>query len=267
MLDVVLSYASAEDPMAIFGRDSHGNTLLHLCVLHDLFDMYKHVQAHALAIMHKQIELVQLDPIHNQYGYSPMESKLKQIPGKLDSWIHSEAKRKVGERLSLVLNEDFHSPLTLAASSGGFKMLQFLIDQLKTVRWTYGPVSVSLLDLDGLEMPHNKISYLIALKDCEEKLVKSISSEFLSESQMKLNNIRKRIVALEKADLHGAIEWLCINPKKLDFDTLMPSFEIPFIKDIVDTKWKKVCIQEFLPRCYLCISCNNLADSDYMFHK
>ena len=63
--------------------------------------------------------------------------------------FQAATKRKVDERLTLCLNEDLHSPLTLAAavpavedSDTKRKMLEFLLKQLREKRWTFGPVEV-----------------------------------------------------------------------------------------------------------------------------
>ena len=60
------------------------------------------------------------------------------------------AKRKVDERLALCLNENLHSPLTLQAAkrngsrhcSEKLKMLEFLLQKTRKIRWKYGPIEV-----------------------------------------------------------------------------------------------------------------------------
>ena len=80
-------------------------------------------------------------------------------------------------RMLLVLNRDLHSPLTLAAAeldavqgqeldaateaaaNKKVDMLAFLLNELKEVVWTYGPVKCSLVSLEGLDKPYNYKEY------------------------------------------------------------------------------------------------------------
>lgn len=240
MFDMILSYATGEDPNAIFTRDMYGNTLLHLCILHDLKEMYEHVQNHCCTIIRKQISFVcgqasikkippVMEPIVMEKGYTPRETPL--TPPKSQSqfieWLKVATLRKFSERMSLVLNEDLHSPLTLAASSGNYNMLEFLISMLKVPRWTYGPVAVSLVELDGLEMAHNTLNYGPLPKYNKET------------NTVEIPAIDPNVPCCSRpippnAKLYGAIEWLCINP-----DSTFKAFEIDFIKHIINKKWER----------------------------
>ena len=116
------------------------------------------------------------------FGYSPEESFLTMpIQSQFDNWMEAVVKKKLEERFMMVLNEDLHSPLTLAAAmpdprdpdddpydqstekkTRDFKkktMLQFLLQKLHTQRWEYGPVSRNLVDLAGVEMSFDKQKY------------------------------------------------------------------------------------------------------------
>ncbi len=278
MFDMVLSYTSSEMPNALFQRDSHGNTLLHLCVMHDLSEMYKHVHAHASSRIRNSVVIAcgdammadpscrtppVLEPIaasHFDYsagrfkdedeqepdvfeGSAPRESLLQLPPnGSFDeAYIAQVTKKKVEERLTLVLNAELHSPLTFAASLGNIHMLKFLIDQLKVERWTYGPVSVSLVDLDGMERPHNLLRYGPNPIDC------GYTAEQVKERTVQPRSVSRRLPAsIGKTDrfgcpqgmrVHGAFEWLCIRYQS-DPDCL-DSFDIPFLRDLIDTKWSR----------------------------
>lgn len=69
------------------------------------------------------------------------------------------------ERLSLCLNENFHSPLTLLAalpkdSNGNkFRLLRFFLSELRQIRWKYGPVQLSKLDIAGITIPYDASEY------------------------------------------------------------------------------------------------------------
>lgn len=224
MFDLVLSYAMSVDPTAIFTRDGYGNTLFHMCVIHNLQDMYRHIKAQAEAIVLKELKVVcqrcklsgetpVIQPLPKAEGYAPAESAII-IPARvaeMHEWLKTEAKRKVTERLSLVLNEDLHSPLTLVAAMGNVEMLECLLDEIKEERWRYGPVSVSLVDLEGLEIPHSRHRY-----------------ETVDKKGARVSLPRHR-------KLHSAIEWLCMNNK-------VEAFAIPLIREIVVRKWERTAM-------------------------
>ena len=273
---MVLSYAAHERTNALFERDSHGNTLLHLCVMHDLQDMYKHVHAHAFALIRNQVSLAcgdarladpecltapVLEPVlaaHYDYvnsqfkeaynedddfnGSCPRESLLPvPLNGTFDDeYMDTATSQKVAERLTLSLNSELHSPLTFAASLGNIDMLAFLIDQLKVERWTYGPVSVSLVDLDGMERPHNLLRYgrditesapnpeLVSLR---QVLPRSVSRELPSVTDVYVWGQPRGL------RVHGAIEWLCIAYQKNG--DMVEAFANPFIQDLINSKWDR----------------------------
>ena len=73
----------------------------------------------------------------------------------------------------MVLNEDLHSPLTLAAAmpdtrdpnsdnlhvTAKKRMMEFLLDQLHSLRWEYGPVRREMVNLAGIETPVDRQKY------------------------------------------------------------------------------------------------------------
>ncbi len=177
----------------IFMRDTRGNTVLHLCALHCLQDMYKHVQNTAEAIINRELKIhyakatsiekknvgdvlkmhdfdLPFD-VDTQPSYS-IEPRVVRLPiaAKYDDWLEKETRIKLEERLVLALNKDLHSPLTLAASQivsdpndtqteNKIAMLTFLLTHLKKVLWTFGPITCSLLNLEGVEIRHPRDDY------------------------------------------------------------------------------------------------------------
>eukprot|EP01042_Synura_sphagnicola_P000094 gene94-94_t len=155
-------------------------------------------------------------------GYAPRERKLRNPEVKsrrdvqFDKWLKEETFRKLEERLLLVLNEDFHSPLTLCAAglkdSKGTEeegkkasdMLSFLLSELKSFRWQYGPIRCSLIYLEGIMLPHNYKRYRYG------------TSKPLPEGGQK--------------QLRGAIEWICIKDDQMSILT-------PEIKKLIEAKW------------------------------
>ena len=269
MFDMVLAYAASERPNALFERDSYGNTLLHLCVMHNLTDMYKHVLGAAHSQLSNQIMLACADafgdcaPVlkpmsaekldeeefatsHVFNGSCPRESALPYAPVYDEVYIEHHTKQKLSERLTLVLNSDLHSPLTYAASLGNHTMLTFLVDQMKVFRWQYGPVSVSSVDLDGLERPHNLLRY--GPNPCLPERHQQVHRQPGEPAQ----RVSKPLPPMEGRDIwgapigvevYGAIEHLC--EKYLEDDSVLDAFDNEFIKDLINAKWDRSAFYEF----------------------
>ena len=243
----------------IFMRDQHGNNCLHLVVNHNLKDMYTHIKQTAYNLIQKEIRLAYADkllsldeedddpyiylsslPVHLEgfrCGYCPVESEIVSPVDRLSAeafnvWLCAVTEKKLEERMELVLNEDFHSPLTLcAASKKGDKlaeekkrdMISFLISQLKKERWTYGPVKCSLLPLEGVEYAYYEARYQSELRPLPE-------------------GARSR--------MHGVLEWIAIT----ESSTVA---KLPVLQKIVTTKWHRfgypIFVQQFCYRLVLTI--------------
>jgi hypothetical protein len=94
-------------------EDSNGNSILHLCVVHSLTDMYAFLKT---------------------------------------EWIKRYASRP-NPALWRRTNLERHTPLTLAAKLGLQEMFSFLLTEERTVEWAYGPVSCVLVPLEGVDLP------------------------------------------------------------------------------------------------------------------
>jgi hypothetical protein len=44
--------------------------------------------------------------------------------------------------------------------------IEFLLEELKTVKWVYGPIRTSVIELEGLETPFNRFRYNQPEKVC-----------------------------------------------------------------------------------------------------
>lgn len=225
-------------PEVIFATDKFGNNILHLCVLHGLDAMYEHVYNTALQVMARRIQSFYIARSEQQpvdysaftldssideeemTGYVMKETVLHMPtdPTNLQTWLDEGASRKVDERMVLALNADFHSPLTLAASiidkktdspevhTRKVEMFRFLVDKMKRKLWDYGPVTMSILNLDGIEIKYDVLqNYECAGR---EHLVR-------------------------KTKIYGAIWWLCLN----DADK---AISIPEIEQLIQAKWERV---------------------------
>ena len=217
-------------PNVIFMRDTYGNTVLHLCVMHCLQDMFDHVYKVAETIISREIKLMYsklYDVAGDQYvelesfqqksaittGYN-LRPKLLKIPAdekKYDEWVKSETHLKLQERLLLVLNHDLHSPLTLSAiikeSEPSHKklrklgMMKYLLKKLKTTLWTYGKEQCTEVALEGLEVKYDLSNY-----------------EISPASSLPAH--------------HSVLTWLCIHD-------VAPAIMIPEIRKIIETKWDR----------------------------
>ena len=236
MFDLVLSYASTNSntvnddekknltpvqlielksnlsllgPNAIFARDVRGNTVLHLCVYHNLVNeqpMYKHVLETAEKLIRKDLinkflenkekmqnnkmkknndetndnsdsNIITLNELnyvgeHPQPKHKTVIIKLTEKDDIIDNteWINRECKNILYDRLLYALNEDYLSPLTLAAIGKGKKgsieeeelkkkTLEYLISERKVKAWKFGPLTFTIVELEGLDIPFNPNRY------------------------------------------------------------------------------------------------------------
>jgi hypothetical protein len=174
-LDDVKKYRRLLGRNALFTRDQHGNTVLHLCVTHNLLDMYRHVKDTAKRLVRKELTnefadymeklnekdkvsiykssrtlakaassmprdvheaeapYIQLEELIYEGNHPiPASGRSKvYLPTKLNSkavdrtmseeWLSNAIEDLLKDRLYLALNEDYHSPLTLAAMGNGKK--------------------------------------------------------------------------------------------------------------------------------------------------
>ena len=135
-------------------------------------------------------------------------------------WMDAVVAKKLEERFLMVLNEDLHSPLTLAAAmpdsrdpdsddpseTAKKRMLNFLLDELHSLQWEYGPVRRELVDLAGVEMQFDKQKYP------RLKLMLELGSK--------------------TPTMKGAITWLCET--KTD-DCIM----IEEVRRLIESKWHR----------------------------
>ena len=224
-------------PKVIFMRDSHGNTVLHLCVMHCLKDMFDHVYEVASRIISREIKLAYSKRFENgpvaQLKYEPFEKKAARNAGyhlretiiklpeddrKFNEWVSVQTHIKLKERLLSVLNKDLHSLLTLAAvirsdedpdkKDRKIDMLKYLLGKLKTTLWTMGKLQCSEVDLAGLDVKYDLNNYAIKSRE----------------------NLPRH---------HSAISWLCIHDVE---EAIM----IPEIRRIIEIKWERCGLTYFL---------------------
>lgn len=98
-----------------------------------------------------------------QKGYAYKVSDLP-IPTSEDIlnptvWIEKQVKTKLQELMTLALNEDGHSPLTLAAKMGKTAMVEYIILEQGEHQFSYGPLTMKRLDVNGFEVAMDKHMY------------------------------------------------------------------------------------------------------------
>ena len=102
---------------SIWLADKYGNTALHLCVVHELEEMY-------------------------QFCLQKAEEK-----------VHQRAACESKQPLKDQPNAEQLTPLALAAAMGKTSMFNFILEQSIYPAWVYGPVTAKMMPLVGLEQP------------------------------------------------------------------------------------------------------------------
>lgn len=236
--------AMAVGPNVIFMRDTFGNTMLHLCVIHGLTEMFHHILSIAATVINRELQLYYsiqkteesgntgvfcLPELPSDSGYGLPEKSLRiPEPDKYNAWLVQETKTKLDERLLLVLNNSLQSPLTLAASLSQketatvgkerrIEMLQTVMSSTsnKVRLWNYGPLVCFDLNLKGLEVEYDLRQYGI-----EEVADNDFPKNF------------------------DAIKWLCINQ-----DT--QSIQISEVREIIQRKWERCGLPLFILDCLM----------------
>lgn len=95
-----------------------------------------------------EVLLIPTDKNIAHEGYDHKISMIKVAPG-LEKIILEQVPDKMAELLMHALNDDGHTPRTLAAEKGNKEMLEFLVEEYMDFMWSYGPLSVSRINLDG----------------------------------------------------------------------------------------------------------------------
>ena len=231
-------------PNVIFMRDAHGNTMLHLCVIHGLTDMFQHVLSIASTILKREIQLsysnkvtedrlpsksFSLSTMDHTSGFSLAESSL-EIPdqNKFESWVLLSARQKIDERLLLVLNNNLQSPLTLAAALSNKTTAtvnkESRLQMMKTVMvstnnkiklWNYGPIACFDIIMNGVDIDYDLREYSSCIHSAE---------------------------GMHAAGNQSAITWLCKNE---DTDLILMSE----IRGIIDRKWDRYGLPMFVLDC------------------
>jgi len=217
ILDLVLDFSSWD---ALFVQDSHGNNALHLCVLHELQDMYAYVLSKATVLIRKHLLIQNAVECENSASEASLESDMERSVAYF-----------VDAYLTKVLNEDALTPMLKAAMLGNVDMLTFLIRLSKVDLWTYGPVSCSLLHLAELDIP---VRDPIEEKENIQQFCKERKIIYFLEKEPNLF-----VQKLHQSDRRSAIECLCIAEN-------LECFGIPEVKEIISTKWNRFGFPNFL---------------------
>ena len=254
IFDLVLSFTSSlnsdsgkSDP-TIFMRDAFGNTVLHLCVVHCLQNMYRHVFKTAENILQKEIkrlyeeelnteidtnasdgsyylkDLKALDEHHRteqkdvvvNLGYNVKPKALhKPKKDKLNEWVEYEAKVKVQERLILALNNDMQSPLTLAAARMRRSDLPDMVtEKVKMFRF--------LLDM------HKTVLYDYGIVSFAEIDLLGLYVEYDIQEYEKSSS--GGVIA--RQNIRSAIDWICFNRAE-------KAVIIPDVRKVIEEKWQR----------------------------
>lgn len=197
------------------------------------------------------------------FGYSLIETPIV-VPKNKDhysDWLYDATTLKLLQRMVLVLNEDFHSPLTLAAAgvrkgneketedekSARKSMFTFMINRMKRKEWDYGKISCSWIHLEGLDLPHNYKKYNIEIEHiyCHSGVVASMSRWSRNTNTVTPDKLStKTLPPLSKLrwQFRGAIDWICMKESSSYLLT------IPEIKGLIQHKWNNFGYPIFIDR-------------------
>lgn len=153
------------------------------------------------------------------HAYAPINTLTQEYR----DWVTIMTKRKLDERLELVLNEDFHSPLTLCGAYS-FKRnwtlnereydeikrsekaeqikrdtIEHILSEMQSELWTYGSIRTSILSMEGVEIAYDYKKY-------------------------------PTLPTSARKSMHSLVEWICIKNS-------IASAKIPAIQSIIKTKW------------------------------
>jgi hypothetical protein len=206
------------NPNYLFIRDSHGNSCLHMCVLHHLPGMYNYLLDLAKEIL-KQNHILQ----NQTEEHRPDD--------------HFKLNKSLNEILVDVPNHDGHTPFTLAASLGHIEMFQTLISHRKKTIWTYGPVNCSTVNLRGFDTPDAREG---VIKDIfssgngngNSNTVLSLRNTSFISSASKLTREEKKTGKYLMLKPHGAIDCICRH-------THLEMLDIPEVREIIEKKWDR----------------------------
>ena len=136
-------------------------------------------------------------------------------------------------------NNDENNPLNKYNKK--VAMFRILLKRCKTKQWSYGPINLYFLNLDGIVMNYKVLDrYMISYQNYNSKdsnhnmKVKDIrrsSSPFL---KYQLNVLNKKYTKMLPA-----IDWLCINETE-------SAILIPEIIELIEKKWKLMAYSTFL---------------------
>lgn len=197
------------NPNYIFIRDSHGNSCLHMCVLHNLPGMYNYLVDLAKEILK-----------HNQ---------MRENDDEGDRSL--KLSKSLNDILVDVPNHDGHTPFTLAASLGQIQMFETLISHRKKTIWKYGPVDCSTVNLRGFDTPDAREGVIKDVFSNGNSILSIQNSSFIS-SPSKLTLEDKQTGKYFMLKPHGAIDCICRH-------THLEMLDIPEVREIIEKKWDR----------------------------
>jgi ankyrin repeat protein len=187
------------DPSQILQSDSHWNNALHMCVIHNLTEMYTLIEHLATAII---------------------DHMNKADPGK---------GLTVTASLVDAPNSDGRTPFALAAYLGEVEMFQVLLKKRKNPIWRYGPMECSQIDLRGFDTS-------CSLEEMVKESHKSRPTDQPAAQPplQRGKSIRIEVSPSERRNMRvaGAIDCICRQNR-------LEMLEIPEIEELITKKWDR----------------------------
>ena len=139
--------------------ESNGNTLLHMAVVHNLPEMYKHIKSRWL----RTTEDEALSSANSDNGNETLSEQIDRTPSDYyDKLKHTTFFGK--NILWKIENKEGYTPFTLAAKLGQENIFSHLVEEDKLIQWKYGPVTCMLFPLDQFDLPSERSEGKCALE-------------------------------------------------------------------------------------------------------
>ena len=242
----------AVGPKVLFMRDSYGNTVLHLCVMHCLKDMFDHVYKTGRRIIAREIKLLyskSFDVCSEKYlNYEPFEKKSEVRAGYHLYETDVQLPRAEKNVTPVNENQNLNDPTIL---SNDLKKFEEWVNDETNRKLNERLLSILNNDLHSILTMAAIIKQddTIEIKDRKIDMLKYLLSK-LKSTLWTFGKIQCSEIDLEGLDvyydlgnydikpgeklptIHSAISWLCI----LDVEE---AIMIPEIRRIIEIKWER----------------------------
>lgn len=182
------------------------------------------------------------DTLGELFGFDRFEKPLHMPEdiSQFDAWLQKQVSEKIQERFLYAMNNDLHTPLTLCAQypksedadeeKKQNEMLEFLLFKSTDFKWNYGPLSCSILSLEGFDYPMKvdsedtlyKPLCIYHIKNDKDTIYKPLCKDDKHIQYKKLLSMPRK----------GILDWICYRDRA-------SAAEIEIIRQYIDLKWTR----------------------------